>query len=189
MRRCGILCCLLLFALLAGSPTGVGAGSPVLAAAACGPNPSPPRGTPTIEVDTPTAGQRVGSPITVRGRASAFEATFGLALYDQQGAELVRMSAQSAAGQQLAPYTATVAYRLASEQDGCLWVYNVSPRDGSRYDIVQVPLRLAASGPGLPASGAGGMATQRGAGGWVAVGGLLTALVLLGGARCGRRVA
>ena len=189
MCRRGVVGSLLLLALLAGSPAAVGAAPPVPAADACRPNPSPARGTPTIEVDTPTAGQRVSSPITVRGRASAFEAVFGIALYDQQGTELVRMSAQSAAGQMLAPYTATVAYRLASEQDGCLWVYNVSARDGSRYDIVQVPLRLAASAPGLPASGAGGVAGPRGAEGWLVVGGLLGALALVGGARRRRRAA
>ena len=184
MRRRGALCGLLLLALLAS-----GAAPPAAAADACGANPRPPGATPTVQVDTPTAGQRVSSPITVRGRAIAFEAVFGISLYDQSGAEIVQQPARTAEGQVLSPFTATVAYRLASEQDGCLWVYNVSARDGSRFDIVQVPLRLAASGPGLPATGAGGATGRGGAGVGLAVSALLGALALLGGARRRRRVA
>ena len=184
MRRRGVLCSLLLLALLAG-----GAAPSAAAADACGANPSPPGATPTVQVDTPSAGQRVSSPITVRGRALAFEAVFGIALYDQNGVELVQQPARTAEGQVLSPFTATVAYRLASEQDGCLWVYNVSARDGSRFDIVQVPLRLAASGPGLPATGAGGATGPGGAPAWLAVGGLLGALALRGRGRQGRRAA
>ncbi|MFN8513896.1 MAG: Gmad2 immunoglobulin-like domain-containing protein [Chloroflexia bacterium] len=111
-------------------------------ASGCGPNPSPPTGEPTIQVYNPLAGQRVASPIRVVGQAVAFEASFGIALYDQNGAELNAITATTAASGVLSPFDARIPYRVAAPQDGCLWLYNRSGADGGRINVVQVPVRL-----------------------------------------------
>src|SRR5439155_8207715 len=35
-----------------------------------------------------------------------------------------------------------IPYSIGVEQDGCLWFYEFSPRDGARVNIVQVPVHL-----------------------------------------------
>jgi hypothetical protein len=118
------------------------AGSAGTLANACGPNPSPPTGDPTIQVYHPLAEQRVASPIRVVGQAVAFEATFGIALYDQGGNELNAIVATTAQGGVLSPFDARLPYRVAAPQEGCLWLYNLGGADGGRINIVQVPVRL-----------------------------------------------
>ena len=109
---------------------------------ACGPNPNSPTGDPTIRVYNPLANQRVASPIRVVGQAIAAEARFGITLYDQHGAELNTIAATTAQGSTLSPFDARVPYRVATAQDGCLWLYNLSGADGGKVNIVQVPVRL-----------------------------------------------
>ncbi len=112
------------------------------AANTCGANPSPPTSAPTIQIYNPLANQRVASPIRVVGLAIAAEARFGITLYDQNGAELAAITATTTQGSTLSPFDARVPYQVATPQDGCLWLYNVSGADGSKLNIVQVPVRL-----------------------------------------------
>jgi Immunoglobulin-like domain of bacterial spore germination len=67
----------------------------------CPANPSP--ATPDFnQVDTPTAGDRVSSPVSVRGRIAAFEATFKIKIFDAGGNVLADVTGMSSEGQTLA---------------------------------------------------------------------------------------
>src|SRR5687767_1387277 len=75
----------------------------------CAANPSP--ATPDFnQVDTPTAGDRVSSPVTVRGRVAAFEATFKIKIFDAAGNVLADVTGMSSEGQTLAPFQVQVPF-------------------------------------------------------------------------------
>ncbi|HEX5506282.1 MAG TPA: Gmad2 immunoglobulin-like domain-containing protein [Thermomicrobiales bacterium] len=138
----------------ASAPAAVAAAA---AGGACRPNPSPPSGMPTIQVVLPEPGQVVASPLTVTGLAVAFEAQFAITLYGQNGQQLAQIPAHTAEGQTLSPFSVSVPYTITTEQDGCLWLYNVSGKDGSAINIVQVPVHLLAGNAPLCFSQVGGV--------------------------------
>ena len=121
----------------------------------CKPNPSPVDSSdPSIIVTAPAAGASVSSPIHVAGQARVFEATVSLTLYDANGAEIVSTTTNAAEGQVLSAFSTDVAFSVATPASACLWVFEVSARDGSPVNVVQVPLTLSAAG--LPSTGSGG---------------------------------
>ena len=145
---------LLLMAAQGDNPAG--ATSPNQTTNVCAPNPSP--ATPdTNQVDTPTAGARVTSPVTVRGRIAAFEATFRVAIFDGAGNTIADVQGMSSEGQVLAPFEVRVPFSVTSETPACMWVFESSARDGSPVNVVQIPFTL------LPASAAGGLPGTGGA--------------------------
>jgi hypothetical protein len=122
----------------------------------CAPNPSP--ATPdTNQVDTPAAGARVSSPVTVRGRIAAFEATFRVAIFDGAGNTSADVQGMSSEGQTLAPFEVLVPFSATSEIPACMWVFESSARDGSPVNVVQIPITLlpATAAGGLPGTGGG----------------------------------
>ena len=116
---------------------------------ACGANPSPPDSTdPSVVVTAPASGAVVGSPLQVRGLARVFEASVSLALKDAAGVSISDDTTQAAiAAPALAPFSARLPFAVAKPIPACLWVYEVSARDGHAINVVQVPLTL------LPATG------------------------------------
>ena len=118
---------------------------------ACDANPAPPRDPrdPAIVATLPKNGADVASPLFVAGRARVFEAVVSIALLGPHG-DLVagrnviaRATTKAAAGApENAPFIASVPFVVASPTDACLLVYEVSARDGSPQNVVQVPVRL-----------------------------------------------
>jgi hypothetical protein len=131
--------------------------------AACPPNPSPPDAAdPSIVVEQPQPGARAASPVAVSGKARVFEATVSIAVLDAAGSivgQAVTTAAEAAPA--LAPFAAEVTFSVAQEQAGCIQVFEVSPRDGSHVNVVQVPVTLAGT-PRPPATGTGiaGVSTE-----------------------------
>jgi hypothetical protein len=102
---------------------------------------------PAIVVTNPLIGQRVSSPVTVAGTANVFEATVSIRVLDAGGAPLATTFTTATCGSGCrGDYSATVAYRVASEQRGTVQVYEVSARDGSRVNVVDIPVTLAPGG-------------------------------------------
>ena len=102
---------------------------------------------PAIVVTTPTVGDRATSPITVTGSAEVFEATVSVRVLDAAGREVGTSFTTAACGSGCrGDYRATVGYRVAATGPGTVEVYEVSPRDGSRVNVVAVPVVLVVAG-------------------------------------------
>src|SRR3990172_4136844 len=110
----------------------------------CQPNPDP--ATPEFQViDQPNAGDTVTSPVTISGRIVANEATFKVTIYAANGATIVDtsgMNEQTEAGE-LAPFSIDVSFPVPQETPACIWVYEVSARDGSPIHVGQISVTLS----------------------------------------------
>jgi len=107
----------------------------------CAENPDPATDE-VVQVDTPAHGDSVTSPLAVRGRIAAFEATFQITLFDIDGNILTEVVGMSSEGQTLAPFEEEVSFSVADETLACLWVYELSARDGSPINVRHVGLLL-----------------------------------------------
>ena len=100
---------------------------------------------PAIVVTAPAIGQRITSPVTITGTAQVFEATVSIRILDSAGREIGTAFTTAGCGTGCrGDYRATVGYRAATTQSGTIEVYEVSARDGSRINVVAVPVTLAA---------------------------------------------
>ncbi|MDZ5443019.1 Gmad2 immunoglobulin-like domain-containing protein [Micromonospora sp. 4G57] len=102
---------------------------------------------PAIVVTGPSVGDRVTSPVSVTGSAEVFEATVSVRVLDATAREVGTSFTTAACGSGCrGDYRATVRYRVAATGPGTIEVYEVSPRDGSRVNVVAVPVVLVAAG-------------------------------------------
>jgi hypothetical protein len=116
-------------------------GTPHPLATVCRENPDP-ANDDLVQVDEPLGGDPVTSPVQVRGRVAAFEATFKITIFDAAGATIADVTGMSSEGQTLAPFEVEVPFTVTQETDACLWVYEASARDGQPIHVLQVPVRL-----------------------------------------------
>jgi hypothetical protein len=98
---------------------------------------------PDIFVERPGVGAVLASPFTLSGTASVFEGSFAARLLDDSGDGIVRTQVQASAG---APgrgrFREDVAFSTAATS-GTLLVYSESMEDGSRLDVVRIPVTFA----------------------------------------------
>jgi len=111
----------------------------------CQPNPDPATAG-VAEVDSPSAGDSVTSPVTVSGRMNAFEAQFNITIFDAAGSKIADVPARSAEGQVLSAFSEDVFFPVTQETPACIWVYDASPMDGRPIDVVQIPVTLKPGG-------------------------------------------
>ncbi|NPV74353.1 MAG: spore gernimation protein [Pelotomaculum sp.] len=96
---------------------------------------------PSIWVTSPVPGQKVTSPIEVRGSARVFGATVNARLLDGSGRELARGTAAAAQGAPLrGDFILSLPFHAVPPGSGNLEVYWISPRDGSELDKIIVPV-------------------------------------------------
>jgi hypothetical protein len=108
----------------------------------CQTNPSPATSDQTV-VNQPQPGDQVTSPMTVSGNINAFEAQFNIAIKDAAGNDIATVpDVFSSQGQTLAPFSTSVPFTIASQTPACLWVFDLSAKDGSPVQVVQVPITL-----------------------------------------------
>ncbi len=88
-------------------------------------------------------GQIASSPLVISGQARVFEAQFNVTLYDELGGVIAETTGMSEEGQVLSPFHVELTFAVSREQSACLWVYDLSAKDGSRMDVVQVPVVLS----------------------------------------------
>jgi germination protein M len=96
---------------------------------------------PAIFVETPAVGDTVRSPLTARGTAMAFEATFVLEVLDKSGDVIAKKVVMATVG---APERGRFSARIpfsAGEGRIVLYAYEESMADGSRLNEVRIPLR------------------------------------------------
>ncbi len=99
--------------------------------------------TPAILVEAPTLGDRVTSPLSVRGTANVFEAVFQLELLDGDGRVLAKTRVQASSGTGTRGRFAATLRFSPGASEGKLVAFALSPKDGSRIDVVTIPVRFA----------------------------------------------
>lgn len=105
----------------------------------------PPTWSNNIVVLLPGAGQTLHSPITVDGYARLFEAQGNYELKNASGTVIKSGTFMAVAGTSadFARYSFTVSYSVPSTQAGTLTLFSLSPANGSRINVVNVPVTLS----------------------------------------------
>ena len=97
---------------------------------------------PAIFVESPGAGGMLPDPFVLSGTASVYEGSFTVQLTDDGGRRIVRVSVQASRG---APargaFRQTVVYSTSATH-GTLTVFSESAEDGSRQNVVRIPVAL-----------------------------------------------
>jgi hypothetical protein len=98
---------------------------------------------PAIIVETPVAGQDVGSPIGIGGTADVFEATVSLRLLDENRHQIASGVTTATCGTGCrGTFEATLAYHVDHEQWGTVEAFEASAKDGHPVNVVDVPVIL-----------------------------------------------
>ena len=100
--------------------------------------------TPAILVESPLAFEEVASPLRVTGTANTFEANFEYELTDTDGRIVDEsfVTATSGTGTRGTFDFTTDAYTVPFDGVGALIVFERSAEDGSRINLVEIPLRM-----------------------------------------------
>jgi hypothetical protein len=96
-----------------------------------------------VLVESPLAFGEASSPLTARGTANTFEATFSFEILDEDGEMLAGdfVTATSGTGTR-GTFRFEQPFVVEEEQEGTLVVFELSAEDGSRMNEVEIPLRL-----------------------------------------------
>ena len=100
--------------------------------------------TPIIFVASPAVNDTVSSPLRVNGTANTFEAAFMLQILDADGTILVEqpMMATSGTGTR-GTFDATIDFNVQPGSQITLRVFELSAKDGSEVNVVEIPLTVA----------------------------------------------
>ena len=100
--------------------------------------------TPAILVESPLAFEEVANPLRVTGTANTFEATFSYELTDTDGLIVDEnfVTATSGTGTRGTFDFTTKPYAVPFDGVGALIVFERSAKDGSRINLVEIPLPM-----------------------------------------------
>jgi hypothetical protein len=100
--------------------------------------------TPQILVESPLAFDTVTSPFRVTGTANTFEATFSYEVTDTDGLIVDEnfVTATSGTGTRGTFDFTTEPFTVPFDGVGSLIVFELSAKDGSRINLVEIPLRM-----------------------------------------------
>lgn len=100
--------------------------------------------TPAILVESPLSFEKVTSPLHVTGTANTFEATFNYELTDTDGRIVDKnfVTATSGTGTRGTFDFTTGPFTVPFDGVGELIVFELSAKDGSRINLVEIPLRI-----------------------------------------------
>jgi germination protein M len=101
--------------------------------------------TPPVLVESPLPFEEVSSPITATGTANTFEATFHYELTDTDGLIVDEnfVTATSGSGTRGTFEFTTDEFTVPFDGIGSLIVFERSAEDGSKVNIVEIPLRMS----------------------------------------------
>lgn len=100
---------------------------------------------PAIVVESPIAGQDVGSPVEIAGTADVFEATVSLRLLDENGDQIASGFTTATCGTGCrGTFEATLAYHVDHEQRGTVEAFEASAEEGHPLNVVDVSVILTA---------------------------------------------
>lgn len=99
--------------------------------------------TPPILVEFPGRGWAVASPLRVAGTANVFEAQFRAEIAGSGGRVIATKSIHATSGTGTrGTFDTTIEFPASVSGPATLTVFDISPRDGSRIDVVTIPLEL-----------------------------------------------
>src|SRR3990172_6424280 len=100
---------------------------------------------PAILVESPLAFEEVTSPLRVTGTANTFEATFNYELTDTDGRIVDEnfVTATSGTGTRGTFDFTTAPFTVPFDGVGELIVFELSAKDGSRINLVEIPLKMS----------------------------------------------
>lgn len=99
--------------------------------------------SPAILVESPTLGNSVSSPLRVTGTANVFEAIFTVDLLDANGRVIVERQVMATSGTGTrGTFAVDVPFTLDQPGDGTLKVFELSAKDGSPINVVEIPIKL-----------------------------------------------
>jgi hypothetical protein len=100
--------------------------------------------TPPILVESPRSFEEVDNPLRAVGTANTFEATFQYELADTDGRIVDQsvVTATSGSGERGTFDFTTKEYEIPFDGVGALFVYELSAKDGSRINLVEIPVRM-----------------------------------------------
>jgi hypothetical protein len=100
---------------------------------------------PAILAEFPGRGWAVQSPLRASGTANVFEGQFQAELTDSAGQVLARQIVHASSGSGTrGGFTAVLSFTAPTSGPGTMILFDTSPKDGSRIDVVQIPLELVA---------------------------------------------
>jgi germination protein M len=101
--------------------------------------------TPAILVESPRYFEPVGNPVRATGTANTFEATFQYELTDTDGRIVDQgfVTATSGSGTRGTFDFTTATYEIPFDGIGALFVFELSAKDGSRINLVEIPVRMS----------------------------------------------
>jgi hypothetical protein len=102
---------------------------------------------PVILVTSPTAGERVGNPVTVRGSANVFEANVTVRILDENGDEIAHTFTTATCGSGCrGDFSVAVRYEVDHEQPGTIVVHDDDAAGtGTPPHQVRIPVVLTPS--------------------------------------------
>ena len=99
--------------------------------------------TPPILVEFPGRGWAVSSPVRVSGSANVFEAQFQAEITDGTGRVIAVKTIHATSGTGTrGEFDDSLAFQASAGGSATLTVFDTSPKDGSRIDVVTIPLQL-----------------------------------------------
>ncbi len=100
------------------------------------------RYSPAILLEQPVVGERVSSPVELRGTANTFEGRFQMELR-AGGRRLAKhpLSASSGTGTR-GTFDTSIAFKIRKPTAAVVLVYETSPQNGRPIHVVRIPLRL-----------------------------------------------
>ncbi len=100
--------------------------------------------TPAILVETPAVGDTITSPVRLTGSANTFEAAFAIDIVDASGNLLQEQHAMATSGSGTrGTFDVSVPFSVDHEQPGKVIVFEFSAKDGSKTNIVEIPVTLS----------------------------------------------
>jgi hypothetical protein len=103
---------------------------------------------PPIAVALPQRATSVSSPVRILGSADVFEATVSIRIVDEQGQVLVDTFTTATCGTGCrGDFDVDVPFSVERKQPGTVQVFEVSAKDGSMINVVEIPVTL------MPAEG------------------------------------
>jgi len=101
--------------------------------------------TPSVLVESPLAFEQITSPLRAEGTANTFEANFHYELTDTDGLIVDEnfVTATSGTGTRGTFEFTTKPYTVPFDGIGSLIVFERSAEDGSRMNVVEIPLRMS----------------------------------------------
>ncbi len=99
--------------------------------------------TPLIFVETPALFETVTSPLTISGTANTFEGTFQADILDRHGEVLAHETVQATSGSGTrGTFEAEITFGVPDSGPITLKVYELSAKDGSEVNTVEIPLKI-----------------------------------------------